>query len=101
MANVRIEDLPAATSADITLGTLFEIQSGSSSKKMTIQQLLVFLGIPVDVLASLTDSGDNQLAFASDARKPGEGAGNGTGSLVMTVNQSGWDIVADNSSATT
>lgn len=100
MANQRISDLTAAVAADIDTMTLFEIEtSGGSSRKMTIQQLLEFLGIPVDVLASLSATGDNRLGFGTNVRKIGEGAGVGTGSLLMGVDQSGWDRVSDNSSA--
>lgn len=102
MANVRIQDLPAATAADVTLGSLFEMETeGGVSKKVTLQQMLAHLGITVDTLANLSDGGDNQLAFATNVRKTGEGAGNGSGSLVMTVDQTGWSIVSDGSSAAT
>lgn len=82
---------------------LFETADGSATRRISLADLMAFMGIQVGTLIELTGpgSGDNYLAFGTDVRKVGEGVGEGTGSLLMSVDQSTWDIVEDNSSAAT
>lgn len=102
MANVRISDLPSIAAGELSLSALIEVEiSGGGSRKVTIAQFLAFLGIPVGTLAALgtPSAEDNLLAFGSDVVKVGESSSAGTGSLLMTVDQTGWDRVADAAAA--
>lgn len=100
MPNIRISDLPDGGS-QIDENTLIEVElSGGNSRKVTLAQILQYLGINVGTLASLpaaanTTVGDNTLGFATNGRKGAETAGNGTGCLVMQVDDSNWRRVED------
>lgn len=49
----------------------------------------------VATLPTITSTGGTQIAFASNGRNPGEGAGAGTGVLVWNNGTSGWRTVYD------
>jgi len=101
MSTSQISGFPNGSADALTVGTkiLIESSDGTKTRHITIQELLEFMGVQVGTLASLTATGDNRLGFGSDVRKGAEGAGARTGSLVMGVNQTGWDRVEDNSAA--
>jgi hypothetical protein len=49
----------------------------------------------VATLPTITETGGTQIAFATNGRNPGEGAGAGTGVLVWNNGTSGWRTVYD------
>lgn len=97
MPNARISDLTDG-GGDITLGSLIEIETaGGNSRKVTLQQLIEFMGITVSTVAGLPSSGasNDMIAFASDGRKDGEGVGSGTGVLATAIDSTSWTAVDD------
>jgi len=103
MATNQIKDFPNGVGDGLEIGSkiLIESADGTKTRHVTLEELLEFLGIQVGTLASLTATGDNRLGFGTDVRKGVEGAGLGTGSLLMGVDQVGWDRVEDDTPATT
>lgn len=103
MATGQITNFPNGVGDGLSIDSkiLLDSADGSKTRSVSIRELLEYLGIPVDALASLSATGDNRLAFGTDVRKIGEGAAAGTGSLLMGVDQTGWDRVSDDSAATT
>lgn len=93
MANVTISNITAATA--IAGGDLFEMETaGGSSRSATLSQVLsLALGIASSDVASLgSASPANQMIYATDGRKSGEGVGSGTGVLVIS-NGTNWIAV--------
>lgn len=103
MANVRIVDLTAASSSDIDLDMIMEVEtSGGTSRKITLRQLLNYLGIRTLPLGSLgASSTQNEMGFATDALKFGETTGNGSGTLVLSVDTTAWQRIEDSTNAVT
>lgn len=112
MANTLISDFPAATVSEFTVAILFEVELTISpgvteSRKLSLSELLLVLGIPSGTLATRTVGAgtvntQNHLAYGTNVRKVGEAAGAGTGSLLMrakltTANQ--WNRVFDSTLA--
>lgn len=98
MAEVsRITDLPSGA-ADLALDIeiMFSLPGGGGTRKATLAQFLAFLNIPVDTLTNLGSPGPGDfIAFGSNVRKSGEGAGNGTGSIVSATNQAAYHTPDD------
>lgn len=93
MALSRISDLTSVGS-DLRSNSLAEVSlNGTASRKATMSQLLAAFGVAAYTVGTLPSASPaNKFAYATDGRKSGEGAGNGTGVIVRSTG-SVWQTV--------
>jgi hypothetical protein len=80
------------------MGRLDTLERDTRRLTSFTQNANIALGVQtftVATLPTITSTGGTQIAFASNGRNPGEGAGAGTGVLVWNNGTSGWRTVYD------
>lgn len=98
MASKRITDLTAGTPLIGHSIAMDNTAGSNATEKVTIADLLTFLGIQQVAVASLgAATTANKVRWATDGRKVGEGAAAGTGVLCIS-NGTNW--IAYDSGAT-